>query len=949
MPAPLFVQTANSGTPSGTATSKTATFGSAQSAGNLNVVAICLGQLGTHPITVPTITVTDSKGNSYTPVGPLAQAYAADGFGLVVYSAPNIASATAGANIVTVTLSGAYSFFIISVFEYSGIVPASPVDVYSSNAANNVASASFSSGVANNVNPNDLIFGCALCYDGPSAVSGSFTQRMKQYVLIAGDLNTSASGSQSFTGTSTGTSGWVAWMVAFRAPAVQPPSPSTTSTEVLLTQIMTGSEGSPISLQDANSWSWWPNVSAGAWAQIDANVALTLTRIRLSPVAGGEDLVVGGVFKGSNDPAFGSGVSTIFTIPARPLTGTLLNEYVVNPGASYRYYRYYPPSANSAIADLDFIGINVAGTWGTPCTPVLSPTQGQYDLASYFRLSCLSSDAAIYYTLDGSTPSSLSTKYSGPLLIASSCTLSAIAISPTGGSSRVISYPIHIGATEVSVDNIYDDRGYRLWAMNGSLFQDPVSKYWYRYGNNADTPRYYNYGFAGNMCYRSADLRNWAFRGQLQQPAAGTADTTTNKRWHIAFHVLYNAANNNYAAWCDTYDTVSGVFTWVGKTVWTSSSPEGPFTLVRTLTSFPGIAAGDAGQGDFTLFLDTDGSAYLVSTMGNGSAYNTNLFTAKLTADFTNISTPTQVVTWVSFATTTQEAPWVFKAGSVYFLFYSATGGFNSSDCKYSTASSVMGAWSAPARPFQPVSGGVPDYTIAYDSQDWQVVTVPGRTNGFIYHGDRYSLTGSAFPNLKRIRCPVVITGSTMTINWFDSWAFDAKMPPVSGQPAIPGNLVVSGGSATWINNEPAPVKLYLDMAADSGFTQSVQSLPLPDGSTSSSNVPAAAFYRVRAVNASGSSVSAVAAPSGGVTPLPPQPPFPAVSGNPPFMPVRFQPTPPTPLVWEDGPGAFLNPPNTGTPIRYNGQGQQPLIYTAYPKGHPCVLPGEAKGMSVLK
>jgi hypothetical protein len=46
-------------------------------------------------------------------------------------------------------------------------------------------------------------------------------------------------------------------------------------------------------------------------------------------------------------------------------------------------------------------------------------------------------DAAIYYTTDGSTPTTGSKKYSSPIVVATSETISAIAVSPTVGTSNV--------------------------------------------------------------------------------------------------------------------------------------------------------------------------------------------------------------------------------------------------------------------------------------------------------------------------------------------------------------------------------------------------------------------------------------------------------------------------------------------------------------------------------
>lgn len=82
--------------------------------------------------------------------------------------------------------------------------------------------------------------------------------------------------------------------------------------------------------------------------------------------------------------------------------------------------------------------------------------------------------------------------------------------------------------------------------------------------------------------------------------------------------------------------------------------------------------------------------------------------------------------------------------------------------------------------------------------------------------------------------------------------------------------------------------------------------------------------------------------------------------GNPPFLPPQFSMTVPgtkpggnwNPFTGprEDGPGFFLNPANTGAPVRYNGQDQVKTINSAQlpPPTTPakCTLPGAAVGLS---
>jgi hypothetical protein len=65
---------------------------------------------------------------------------------------------------------------------------------------------------------------------------------------------------------------------------------------------------------------------------------------------------------------------------------------------------------------------------GTVATPAFSPGASSYNATQNVTITCGTSGAAIYYTLDGSTPTNASTLYSGPVAISASATLKAIAI-----------------------------------------------------------------------------------------------------------------------------------------------------------------------------------------------------------------------------------------------------------------------------------------------------------------------------------------------------------------------------------------------------------------------------------------------------------------------------------------------------------------------------------------
>jgi len=83
-------------------------------------------------------------------------------------------------------------------------------------------------------------------------------------------------------------------------------------------------------------------------------------------------------------------------------------------------------------------------TDGSPPTPSFSPVAGSYIGTQSVTITSAGSDA-IYYTLDGSTPTIASTLYTGPVSVAVSLTIKAIAVkteeanSPVGSAAYVIS------------------------------------------------------------------------------------------------------------------------------------------------------------------------------------------------------------------------------------------------------------------------------------------------------------------------------------------------------------------------------------------------------------------------------------------------------------------------------------------------------------------------------
>ena len=88
--------------------------------------------------------------------------------------------------------------------------------------------------------------------------------------------------------------------------------------------------------------------------------------------------------------------------------------------------------------------------------PTFSPAQGTYVNALSVALSCGTAGATIYYTTDGSTPTSASSVYSSPITVTSDTTIKAIAIK-NGESSNVATAAYVIAIPRTVTVNVTED------------------------------------------------------------------------------------------------------------------------------------------------------------------------------------------------------------------------------------------------------------------------------------------------------------------------------------------------------------------------------------------------------------------------------------------------------------------------------------------------------------
>ena len=226
-----FVQL-NYKTPQRKRTTVNVLFPAAQSAGNLNVVVI-----GWNDVVASVQSVTDTKGNVYLQaVGPTVQAGVAT---QSIYYANNIGAATAGANAVTVTFTGAATFPDIRVVEYSGLDPIAPLDVAVGGSGTTAAA---TSGAVTTTTANDLLVAANYVQGITSGAGTGFTARVitSPDSDLVEDRVVSTVGSYSATAT-VSTGGWIMQMVAFRAAGSLSAMPATLTAALASTSLATTS------------------------------------------------------------------------------------------------------------------------------------------------------------------------------------------------------------------------------------------------------------------------------------------------------------------------------------------------------------------------------------------------------------------------------------------------------------------------------------------------------------------------------------------------------------------------------------------------------------------------------------------------------------------------------------------------------------------------------------
>jgi hypothetical protein len=179
-----------------------------------------------------------------------------------------------------------------------------------------------------------------------------------------------------------------------------------------------------------------PVISAErAVKQANGDVVVTWTTSIVTPTAA--KVIIRGSVPTPSDPSATETASTTtshtVTVPAASFPSSydkLVISYIIGEdGTSKEILKAAIIEAASVVAD-----------------PVIAPAAGTYTSVQSVTITCATAGAAIYYTVDGTTPTSASTLYSAAFNVSASATVKAIATKATMTDSNVISaaYVINI-------------------------------------------------------------------------------------------------------------------------------------------------------------------------------------------------------------------------------------------------------------------------------------------------------------------------------------------------------------------------------------------------------------------------------------------------------------------------------------------------------------------------
>jgi autotransporter-associated beta strand protein len=249
------------------------------------------------------------------------------------------------------------------------------------------------------------------------------------------------------------------------------------------------------------------------------------------------------------------------------------------------------------------------------------------------------------------------------------------------------STPTH-AAGQITNDSFYKDTdGNLIYSQGGGIFKFGEKYYWYgvKYngavtyaanpaaGQNGDT------SFNAVTCYSSTDLVNWKFENNILTASTPGLGSTS---WIGRIGVFYNASTERYVLVTQYFGSLPGSG---GNLYCTSPTPTGDFAVNTVQYPVPGVV--NDRTGDQTVFIDTDGTPYLIASSAEGRS---NWYVAPFNPDGIGTQTAVRIGGGAG-----REGNCMFKHNGRYYFCSSDLYGWNASRCYVMSATNIFGPYSA--------------------------------------------------------------------------------------------------------------------------------------------------------------------------------------------------------------------------------------------------------------
>ena len=262
-----------------------------------------------------------------------------------------------------------------------------------------------------------------------------------------------------------------------------------------------------------------------------------------------------------------------------------------------------------------------------------------------------------------------------------------------------------------------DTSGNIIHAHGGGMLK--YEGYYYWYGEYRDSSNH----FLGVRCYKSQDLVNWEFRGEVLSPNSASELSKCNVERP---KVMYNASTKEFVMWMHWENGVH--YGEARAAVAYCKTPDGKYTYQGSFRPYAnrGVIDHDLPgymSRDCNVFVDTDGKGYFISS----SNENMDLHLYELTSDYKNIASLKTKL----YVGKQREAPCLIKRNGYYYLITSGCTGWSPNQAKYAYSKNLASGWSD--------LYNLGDST-TYKSQPAFIIPVQGsKETTYLYTGDRWA------------------------------------------------------------------------------------------------------------------------------------------------------------------------------------------------------------------